>query len=192
MINKQDEEAIKESLAQDGEEDTFLPKGESIPESSSNYMRLSEPENRFRVLASAITGYELWVEGKPQRRKKADEFTADELQKADINKFNGKKRVPTYFWAFPVFNYKTQKIEILEITQVTIMRGIEDYLKDSDYGDPKRYDLIVVRDDSKEILEYRVKAKPPIALNKEIVRVFEDTPINLNALYDGKDPFLEG
>lgn len=185
MITKQDEEEMKQSL-----DETFLPEGETIPETASNYMKFLEAENKFRVLGSAITGYELWVEGKPQRRKKND-FLPDELQKADTNKFNGKKRIPTYFWAFPVFNYRTQKIEILEITQVTIMRGIEDYLKDSDYGDPKKYDLIVVKDESKEIVEYRVKAKPPMNLDEEILQVFHDTPINLTALYKGEDPFVE-
>lgn len=110
--------------------DTFLPEGTSIPTGQSNYMKLSEPENKFRVLGSAITGFELWVKGKPIRNKSKDAFTPEQLENADINKFTGKKKIPQYFWAFPVYNYQTKNIEILELTQVTIMRGIDDYLKD--------------------------------------------------------------
>jgi len=87
----------------------FLPDGETIPKGESNYMKFSEPENRFRALDSAITGYELWVSGKPVRRK-TNEFSSEEMDRADVNKFTGKKKTPQYFWAFPVFNYQTNKI----------------------------------------------------------------------------------
>ncbi len=167
---------------------SFLPDGEIIPAGVSNYMKLTDPENKFRVLDSAITGFELWVNGKPVRMKK-NEFTISQLDNADINKFTGKKKIPQYFWAFPVFDYKTDKIEILEVTQVSVMRGIEDYLNDPDYGDPKEYDLIVVRDDESDPVKYRVKAKPPKILDEGIKQLYKDTPINLNALYKGENPF---
>jgi len=169
---------------------SFLPEGEQIPASNGKYTKFVEGENRFRVLSSAITGWELWVEGKPVRRKDKSEFTTDQLAKADINKFTGMKKVPQYFWAFLIWNYQTEQVEILEVPQVTIMRGIEDYLKDADYGnDPKEYDLIVIRDESGEKVEYRVKAKPPKAMDEGIKEFAKDMKINLNALYKGEDPF---
>jgi len=167
----------------------FLPEGTSIPAGQSNYMKLSEPENKFRVLGSAITGFELWVKGKPVRNKSKDQFTPEQLENADMNKFTGKKKVPQYFWAFPVYNYQTKNIEILELTQVTVMRGIDDYLKDEDYGDPKKYDLNVIRDEATDRVEYRVKAKPPKAISKEIEDLYSTMSINLKALYKGEDPF---
>ena len=168
----------------------FLPKGTSIPKGESNYMRLSEAENKFRVLSSAVVGYELWVEGKPLRMR-VNEFTSEQLAKADMNKFTGKRKTPQYFWSFVVYNYQTQKIEILEVTQVTVMRGIEDFLNDSDYGDPKTYDLTVIRDEAGDRVEYRVKAKPPKKLDEGITKAYEDMNINLNALFDGTNPFAE-
>lgn len=167
----------------------FLPEGTSIPKGQSNYMKLSEPENKFRVMGSAVTGFELWVKGKPVRNKTKEEFTPEQLANADINKFTGKKKIPQYFWAFPVFNYQTKNIEILEVTQVTVMRGIDDYLKDEDYGDPKKYDLNVIRDDSAERVEYRVKAKPPKAIPNEIKEAYNSMTINLLALFKGENPF---
>lgn len=169
---------------------SFLPEGTTIPVSEGKYMRFSEPENRFRVLDSAITGYLLWVGGKPLRRKDKSEFTINELANADIDKFKGTKRVPQYFWAFPVWNYQTEQVEILEVKQLTVMKGIDDYLNDPDYGkDPKEYDLIVIKDDSKDKVEYRVKAKPPKPMDEGIKKFYQDMHINLNALYDGDDPF---
>ncbi len=170
----------------------FLPENYSIPEGQSNYYKFTEGENRFRVLSSAIVGWELWVGGKPIRRKEKTEFLSEQLDKADINKFTNKKKIPQAFWAFTAYNYQTRKIEILEVIQVTIMRGMRDYLKDEDYGeDPKKYDFIVVRDESGEKTEYRVKAKPPKELDAGIVRLVKDTNINLQALFEGKDPFKQ-
>lgn len=167
----------------------FLPEGTSIPAGESKYMRFSEPENKFRVLGSAIVGFELWVKGKPVRKKDKESFNSDELLNADINKFTGKKKTPQYFWAFPVYNYQTEKIEILEVTQVTIMRGIQDYLDDPDYGNPKDYDLNVIRDESGEKVEYRVKAKPPKTLDAGLVKTYQDMKIDLKAIFKGDDPF---
>ena len=170
----------------------FLPEGTQIPATQGHYMRFSEPENKFRVLDSAITGYELWVSGKPVRRKEKSLYTSEELANADINKFTGAKKIPIYFWAFPVWNYQTSQVEILEVNQVTIMRGIDDYLKDTDYGkDPKDYDLIVIRDDSKERIEYRVKAKPPKEMDAEIRKAYKDTFVKVDKLFTSEDPFKD-
>lgn len=168
---------------------TFLPEGTKIPQGKSLYMKFSEPENRFRVLGESIVGYELWVNGKPVRKHNESEFTKDELENADINKFTNKKKEPAYFWAFPVYNYQTKQVEILEVTQITVMRGIEDYYFDKDYADPIEYDLIVVRDDSGDKTQYRVKAKPPVAIDPGIKQLYKDMHINLNALFEGTDPF---
>jgi len=169
----------------------FLPKNApEIPTGESLYMKLSEKENRFRVMGSAIVGFELWVNGKPKRNKQANEFTSEDLENADTNRFTNKKKTPQYFWAFPVFNYQTKRVEILEITQITVMRGIDDYLQDEDYGkDPKKYDLVVTRDEPGDRVEYRVKAKPPKEIDEGIAQMYKDTDIDLEALYRSDNPF---
>lgn len=169
--------------------DSFLPEGETIPKSESNYMKLELPENKFRALSSATTGWELWVKGKPGRRKTKEEFLPEELQGSDTNKFTGKKMIPQYFWAFVVYNYASKKVEILEIKQKSVMHGIEDYLNDVDYGSPKKYDLNIIRDDTSGKVEYRVKAKPPKDLEEGIMQVYSDMKINLEALFLGESPF---
>lgn len=170
----------------------FLPKDEKIPASGGNYMRFESGENRFRILSSAITGLELWVDRKPIRHKTLDQFTSEQLAKADINTFTGSKKTPTYFWAFPVYNYKTGKVEILEITQKTIMNSVMTYLDDPDYGrEPWLYDFVVTRDDNSDPVQYLVRAKPPKEIEKEVKELCDEelSKIDLTALYRGEDPF---
>lgn len=169
---------------------SFLPEGTEIPSAPSNYTKFKSGDNKIRILDSAIVGYELWVNGKPVRNKTKAEFTSEELATADINSFTGKKKTPQYFWAFPVWNYETEKVEILEVTQTTVMRGIEGCLGDEDYGeDPTNYDLVISRDDDKDPVAYSVRPKPPKAMDEKIRKMYELMTINLEALFEGEDPF---
>lgn len=171
--------------------ETFLPEGEEIPQGVGRYMKFDEGDNQFRILSSAVTGWGLWIDGKPIRKMGRNaEFSKEDLENADINKFTGKRKTPQYFWAFPVWNYKTEQVEILEVTQKGVLNGIQDYLNDSDYGaQPWKYDLIVVRDESNDRVDYRVKAKPPKDMPVEASEAFSNTTIDLNALFTGDNPF---
>lgn len=171
---------------------SFLPKDEKEPEAVNNYMKLDkENENKFRVMGSAITGWELWIDGKPVR-KKDGEFTLEELNSADENPFSKTEpkelKTPRYFWAFPVYNYATESIQILELTQATIREGIKGYLEDEDYGkDVTKYDFVIkMNEDGKG---YTVRAKPPKDIDEGMVKLYEDMGINLEALLEGADPF---
>ena len=57
----------------------FLPKDYETPETPSNYMELAEGQNYFRVLASAVVGYEWWVDASEKSRKPMRVRTADEV-----------------------------------------------------------------------------------------------------------------
>lgn len=167
----------------------FLPEGTQVPSAGGNYMKLEAGENKFRALSSAIIGWELWVGGKPLRSKLND-FSSEQVANADINKFTGKRRTPSYFWAFTVYNYKEEKIQILILRQVTIMRGMESFMEDEDFGNPKEYDLVITQHEGENgKAQYQVKAKPPRKLDEGIKKLYEDMEIDLTALYEGKDPF---
>ena len=47
----------------------FLPDGYETPVIPSNYMELEERKNAFRILSSAIVGYEWWVDAEEGSRK---------------------------------------------------------------------------------------------------------------------------
>lgn len=178
---------------------SFLPEGYK-EESSSNYMKFQDGTNTFRVLSSAITGILYWkvVEGKktPIRLRPGVSAPISELNDYDES---GKLRMPKQFWAFVVYNRKENKIQILELTQVTIKQSVLSLVNNPKWGDPKNYDINVVKEGEKLKTVYTVTPDPKEEVSEEILRQYKDMNINLEALYatkgeDGKyvtgtDPF---
>lgn len=166
---------------------SFLPENYDIPDSSGGYMKFKEGENRFRVLASPIVGWEYWVSDadgkrKPLRKRMNNPFTTAEVEDPEEIK---------HFWAMPVYNYADKQIVILEITQKGIQKKIKAYANDEDWGSPIGYDLVVTKSGEGLNTEYEVIAKPAKPVEKEITEAFMDMQINLEALYDGADPFAK-
>lgn len=160
---------------------TFLKDGYKVPESNSGYMRLQKGDNVFRVLSSAVVGWQGWVDKKPQR------FRMDE-KPTDLRPFNGDIK---HFWAFLVYNYEAEQIQILELTQKTIMRSIKGYIDDPDWGDVNEFDIKINKTGDGLETEYTVSPKPKAALSIEIADKFMNTKINLEALFTNENPFEE-
>lgn len=158
---------------------TFLPTNYSMPESEGNYFKLKKGENRFRILSSAITGWEYWTtDKKPVRSVEAwEEVPADA-------KRNEKGAFQKHFWAFVVYNYEAKKPQIMELTQKSIMGAIEAYVENKKWGDPKQYDLVVTRTGDGMETEYTTIAEPHSEAPKADI-----SKINLAALLKGEDPF---
>lgn len=163
----------------------FLPSNYDVPSSAGNYMRFKDGENRFRVLASPIIGWEFWTESdgvrKPVRRRMNETISTSECDPSDVK----------HFWAMPVYNYAENKIQILEITQKGIQKKIKAYARDEDWGSPVNYDLVVTRSGQSLETEYEVIAKPAKELDIEIAKQYAAMTINLEALYAGDDPFKD-
>src|SRR4030043_1494117 len=162
----------------------FLPKDYKVPTSSDNYMKFEQGGNRFRILASPIVGWEGWVDDpenvgkrKPIRGKSREDISGV----VDIK----------HFWAMPVFNYEMNRIQVLEITQKTIMKAIMVLSADNDWGSPLEYDLPVGREGEGRDTEYTTNPKPKIKLDAAIAELWANTHIRLEALYSGDDPFAE-
>jgi hypothetical protein len=51
--------------------------------------------------------------------------------------------------------------------------------------------LIVIKDDSKDKIEYRVKAKPPKKMDEEIKKAYEGMFVKVEKLFTGEDPFTD-
>jgi hypothetical protein len=171
----------------------FLPKGYETPEIPSNYMELEEGQNYFRVLSSAIVGYEWWVDTGENGRKPMRVRTADEVPE-EVKNAVEKRAQAKHFWAFPVYNYQTKSIQVLELKQQTIMKAIEAFVKNPKWGNPKLYDLVIekVKTGSKDWdVEYHVIPEPPTPLDAGIAELATHAPVRLEAMYDGGDPFAD-
>lgn len=169
--------------------------------STSNYLKFEEGDNRFRILGAfsektAIQGLGYWktVEGKRQPvrlPKNADgSFPSVPVSELEINKF-GDTDIPKYFWAFPVWNYAEKKVQILEINQKTILKPIQSYIGNKKWGDPRDYDIIVNQGKEGDKIVYTVTVDPKEKLESGIIDSFINMKINIQALFEGKDPFSD-
>lgn len=153
---------------------------------SSDYMKLEKGENRFRVLDEGVSGMEWWVKkdgkSKPIRKAFSERISPSELD-ADSK--------PKAFIAFPVWNYKTENVEILEITQKNIMRALQSYEADPDWGDLSGYDIKVLKEGDGFDTTYQVNPTPAKPMAKEVVEAFAAKTINLEALFTGENPFAD-
>jgi hypothetical protein len=158
---------------------TFLPQNERAPE--GNYMKFIDGENTFRVLSSAVTGFEYWTKDDQPVRVKTEPVTLP----ADIQYKDGKPTKPKYFWAFVVWNYRAEKKQILNVTQAGIQNDIRALVENKKWGDPKGYDITVNRSGMGFDTEYQVVPNPHSTLTVDPTV----DHINLEALFTGNDPF---
>lgn len=152
-----------------------------VPE-TSNYLKFDTGANRFRVVSEPIVGTEWWVDKKPKRVRPGVPVPANEI---DI------EQPPKTFWAFVVWNYNIEKLQVLELTQKSIMKEIALLAKDEDWGSPLEYDLVVTKEGDGMETRYSVTPKPKKDLDKAIAEAVKNTPIQLEALFDGLDPFAQ-
>jgi hypothetical protein len=169
----------------------FLPKGYETPESEQRFMELAEGTNTFRILSSAIVGYEWWEDAGNGDRVPRRVRTAEEVP-AEVRNATQSRDKAKHFWAFPVFNYQTNTIQVLELKQQTILRAIEAFVKNPKWGNPQGYDLTIekVKTGSRDWdVEYNVIPEPPSPLDEGIADLAKHVPVRLEALYAGQDPF---
>ena len=162
----------------------FLAKGYKVP-TESRYLKLQQGENNFRVLSSAIIGYEYWNnDNKPVRNKSGWAKRPVDVKTKDDGSYDIK-----HFWAFVVWNYEESKIQIMEITQKTIMNPIKALVDNVKWGDPKEYDLTITKVGDGFETKYTVMPNPKTEIQKEIQEEFNSTPVDLEMLFESKDPF---
>lgn len=156
----------------------FLPTDYEAPKGNSNYLKLQKGENKFRILSKPILGWLDWKDKKPLRFK-----MVNKPEPVDASK------PIKHFWAFIIFDYADSKIKIAEFTQSSIQKAIADLSKDEDWGSPFEYDIKINRKGDGMETEYSTNPVPHKNASQEIFDAARKTPLNLEALYEGKDPF---
>lgn len=161
--------------------DNFFPESDYKMPETGNYMRFGEGDNTFRVLSSAVVGFEYFkADNKPVRMKTAPDSIPSDMKKDGAVK---------HFWAFVVYNYDSKRIQILELTQKGIMKTMQSYIKNPKWGNPKEYDFIVTRTGSGMDTEYAITVNPKAPVDESILERFSKMKIDLEALFVNEDPF---
>lgn len=159
----------------------FLPANYEQPRSSSNYMKLSDGENRFRILSKPILGFLDWTSDKKPVRYRMDQQPSAPLVEGNRVK---------HFWAFVVWNVKEEKIQILELTQASIQAAIKALSADEDWGSPVgTYDIKITKKGTKLETEYTVTPVPKTPVSDKVREAFKEANVNLEELYKNGDPF---
>lgn len=159
----------------------FLPQDYEAPQGGGHYMKLQDGENKFRILSRPIIGWLDWKDKTPYR------FRMKEKPEKPL----GDKPI-RHFWAFIVWNYAAQAVQILEITQSTIQKSIQDLSKDEEWGAPFEYDIKITRKGKDLNTEYSITPSPKKPLDDTIKKAALDKPCFLDALFENADPWVIG
>lgn len=174
--------------------DDFLPEGYEAPQTESHYMELVEGLNSLRVLSHAVVGYEWWTEDRDGQRQPIRVRTEGEVPEAYRNSADRRDRA-RHFWAFTVYNYDAKAVQLLIIRQQTIMGAIEALIRNPKWGDPREYDLLIEKAKTgtrERDVEYSVMPEPKAPVEEGIAELARQVPVDLEALYEGADPFASG
>ncbi len=167
---------------------SFLPQNYKIPDSKSGYFKFKDGANRFRILTPAITGYEYWnKDNKPVRQREEFKTTPLDIKLKDDGNYSQIK----HFWAFLVWNYEQKMVQILEITQASIQRGLKIKI-DNREGKATENDFIISRSGQGFDTEYDIDVAEASPVPNDAVMALKAKQINLEALFGGGDPFSSG
>jgi hypothetical protein len=166
--------------------DKFLPDGYELPAGNS-FMKFVAGKNKFRILSSLVTGYEYWKTGedgkdRPVRSKEAPVDTSDGKK----NEKSGKVDV-NHFWAVVVYDYATESIRLLEITQKGIQKYILELVNNPDWGAPQGYDIVVTKEGEGLLTKYSTSASPHKAMSPDIIAEYEKSGITAESLFEEKE-----
>ena len=157
---------------------------------SGNYYSFGQGENKFRIVGSSDTEPPGFIQGmvgwgedsegnrKPFRWRMGEDAPRDFAEK------------PREFFAFLVWNYEEACVQVLELPQAGLKSELLTLANDKEWGDPRKYDIAVIRNgEGKGDTSYVMTPKPHKKLDATAVAMVKATTVNLEALYDGGDPF---
>jgi len=151
----------------------------------ANYMKLDKT-SKFRILTMPIIGWIVWNEDEEGNRKPVRSQINDEPE----NPTGEDKDKPKKFMAVVVLDYADNEVKILELTQQSVIKAIKAFAANPDWGNPFTYDITVSKSGEGLKTKYNVQASPnKKPLSKELIKIALAKPCNLDALYDGADPW---
>lgn len=165
-----------------------IPQNVQIPKSQGQFARLQEGKNRYRLLSDVITGWEGWKDNKAFRH--GGDVCRIGADQVDVNR-DGKPNI-NYFWAMAVYDVNNKSIKVLQITQRTIMGAMKGLEDSADWGDLKGYDIEITKSKSGDKTSYGVVAVPPKPLSEDIIKLYSETKMDLNAIFTGDYPMGDG
>lgn len=147
-----------------------------------NVKDMKQGDNKLRFVGPIIGGWIDWdINRKPHRFKPDNKPKRAFLPEGEIKPF-----IAGYVW-----DYSREALYITEFTQRSILASLQSLLDDENWGDFTKYDLKIKKEGQLKQTKYQVIALPPAELNDKIKKSIEESPIRLEALYEGRDPWTD-
>lgn len=162
-------------------ENKWFPEGYEAPVAESDFYKLEDGDNTFRILSKPVMGYEYWSQDEKPHRQKENWVEVP----ADIRKDKtGKNTKIKHFWNFLVFNYKTNSVQSFEITQTTIMKALKALIENPKWGSPEKYDITINKTGKDLLTKYAVVPNPHTELTPEVSKALAETDIDLESIFE--------
>jgi hypothetical protein len=155
---------------------------------ASDYVKFQDGDKKsLRLLSKPIMGYQLFVDGRPQR------WAHDEPRPNHVPEVNERDEKPKKFVAFIVYEYSGQsdagRIKIWEFTQRTVIDQMAMLFREEHWT---AFELVVTRVGKGLITKYHVTGiKSPIEETLLAFAAEAHKYIKLNNMFTGDSPFLE-
>ncbi len=173
------------------------------PQRPSKYMKFQDGINKFRIIdaTESIVGYEAWDKrgDKPEVKRWAIDGETDGVSNmlvADSFAIEGDPSGNTdrakTFWSVVVWNYQTENIEVLNITQYSIRKELTALTQNKEWGAIDTYNITVTRTKTGSRpadVEYSVNPSPHTEIPQEALDMHKEKQVNLQALFTNDDPF---
>lgn len=175
----------------------FLPNGyKYTANTGSEFLRLEQGDNKVRILSAPLIGRLWWVDqdgvirgkGAVQKGDKPIRISINESLPEDIIEVQTRE-----FWMMKVWNYKNDAVEIMEITQQTILKPLVEFIESEEWGDPRSYDINFKKHGSGKDTKYFVMPSPKKELTEEMEEVIGENNVDLQSfLTSNKKDAFEG
>lgn len=167
----------KKATARKGGNDDFVS-DDAISSGASRYVKLEKGDNTLRIISKPIIGWLEWVDKKPTRYPITEEPEATD----EDNK-------PKKFMTMAAIDMDTDTVKILELTQQSVIKAIKALTGNPAWGNPFSYDITITRTGEDLKTKYTVTPSPKKPLSKDLIRLANESPCNLDAMFEGTDPW---
>lgn len=154
------------------------PAGYKPQTSGGSFTRLTPGDHRLRIMSSPLIGYEVWSDN-------ADGTRA-------VSRFTHQVPGSKEFNAFVVWNYQTNQIEILSLTQKGLIGDLFNLDSDPDWGELRNYDIVINRTGASMMdTRYTLTPKPAKPVTEEIAKALVEADIDLKSALTVEDNAIE-
>lgn len=151
-----------------------------VPKGDSNFLKLEDGDTRLRLCSKPLEIRFHQISG--ENEKYATTFCAGD--KCELCKQGNKLK---YKYAFLVLNRGDKKPYIYE-SPISVFRQITAYARNTEYGDPEKYDLTISRSGKLPNISYSVVASPKVSdLTADEVKLIAESGVNLETAYSSKE-----